>query len=477
VRHARPSALWLLCLAHFMTVLDLTVVNGVLDPIGHDLGASQATLQWVIGAYAIGFGGFLLAGGRTADILGPRRVFAAGSLGFALASAACAAAPGPASLVAARGAQGLSAAFLEPAAFALLALAYPAGEGRIRALAVWGSVGGLGAVSGMLIGGTTSELLDWRAVFLLNVPVGVCGLALATRLLPTTAGRPGLRVDLAGAVLLTAGCSGLALLVGSADGGLSTASYGGATLAAVGLLGFAFHHARSPAPLVPHGFLGRTGVALPAAIGSVQGAVMLGTLLLLTITFVDVMRLGPVVAGVAMLGMRATQAGWARVAGRIVDRIGPRRANLTGLAGMATGCASLVRVGEAPSYVGDVLPGLVVLGLAAPLVFVSSSALVLQCVRANEAGLAAGILGASQWLGGSLGVAAVSALLVAFGDGGTTGIRAGFGLCAAAAATAALLGALATRGRPPACRIAGTTSGRPPVRARTGRAYATAPLP
>jgi MFS family permease len=454
VRRPRPSALWLLCVAHFMTVLDLTVVNGTLGPIGHDLGASQVTLQWVIGAYAIGFGGFLLAGGRSADILGPRRVFAAGSLGFALASVACAAAPGAAFLVAARGAQGLSAAFLEPAAFALLAVAYPAGEGRIRALGVWGSVGGLGAVSGMLIGGTTAELLDWRAVFLLNVPVGVCGSALATRLLPTAAGRPGPRVDLAGAVLLTAGCSGLALLVGSADGGLSAASCAGAGLSSVGLLGFAFHRSRTPAPLVPRGFLRRTGVALPAAIGSVQGAVMLGTLLLLTITFLDVMRLGPIVAGVAMLGMRATQAGWSRIAGRIVDRVGPRNANRAGLVGMAAGCASLAHIGEAPSYVTDVLPGLIVLGLAAPLVFVSSSALVLQCVRSDEAGLAAGILGASQWLGGSLGVAAVSALLVACGDGGTAGIRAGFGLCAAAAATAALLGALATRGRPPACRIA-----------------------
>ncbi len=324
---------------------------------------------------------------------------------------------------------------------------------RIRALAVWGSVGGLGAVSGMLIGGTTAQLLDWRAIFLLNVPVGLSGLVLATRLLPTAVRREGPRVDLLGAALLTAGISGLSLLVGTANGGVSAASSAGAAIAAAGLLGFALHHPRTPAPLVPRGFVRRSGVVLPAATGSVQGAVMLGTLLLLAVTFVDVMRLGPIEAGVAMLGMRATQAGWARIAGLVVNRIGLRHAHLVGLAGMAAGCASFVRLGEGPSYVADILPGLVVLGLAAPFVFVSGSALALQCVRSADVGLASGILGASQWLGGSLGVAAVSALLATFGDGGTTGIRAGFGLCAAVAATAMVLAGLATRGRPAACRI------------------------
>ncbi len=461
MRDPRRRGLWLLCLAHFMGVLDLTVVNGALAPIGSDLGASRESLQWVIGAYAIAFGGFLLAGGRTADIVGPRRAFAAGSAGFALASLACATAPAILPLVGARAAQGLSAAFLEPAAISLLAHMYPGGQERLRALAVWGSVGSLGAVSGMLVGGATAELLDWRAVFLLNVPVGLLGLALARRLLPSGVRRPGRRVDVAGAVLLTTGGSGLALLIASAPGGISTASCAGVVVAATGLLGYALHVGRASAPLVPRGFLRRTGVVLPAATGSVHGAVMLGTLLLLTVTFVDVMALGPIEAGLAMLGWRATQAGWAGLAGRIVARVGAVHAQLLGLAGMAVGCASLTRIGAAPSYGTDVLPGLVVLGLAAPLVFVSGSTLALQCVQPGDSGLASGILGSCQWLGGSLGVAAVSAVLTTAGDDVVEGLRAGFGLCAAAAAAAALLAGLATRGRAPACRL-----DRPPAFAR-----------
>ncbi len=450
----RSSALWLLCAAHFMTIMDLTVVNGALEPIAGDLGASSASVHWVIGAYAVAFGGFLLAGGRTADVLGPRRTFAAGSAAFALASLACAASPGVAPLVAARGVQGLAAAFLEPAALALLASLYPVGRERARAFAIWGSVGSLGAVSGMLVGGAATQLVDWRAVFLLNVPVGVFGFAVATRLLPADSRWSGMRVDLFGAGLLTAGSTGLALLIGTASGGASAATCSGAVLATAGLLGFAHHHRRAPAPLVPRGFLRRSGISLPAATGSVQGAVMLGTLLLLTVTFMKVMGLSPIEAGFAMLGMRLTQASWARVTGRLIDAIGVRRTHVMGLLGMAVGCAYLARIGASPTYVVDILPGLLVLGLSAPFVFVSGSMLAHQCTRPADSGLVSGILGASQWLGGSLGVAAVSALLAALGDGVNGGISVGFGLCASLAAAAVVLVTLATRSRPSACRLA-----------------------
>ena len=155
-----------------------------------------------------------------------------------------------------------------------------------------------------------------------------------------------------------------------------------------------------------------------------------------------------------MLGMRLTQAGWARVTGSLVDAIGVRRTHVMGLAGMAVGCGYLARIGSSPTYVSDILPGLLVLGLSAPFVFVSGSMLALQCTRPADSGLVSGIVGASQWLGGSLGVAAVSALLVAPGDGATGGIRAGFVLCATLAASAVVLASLATRGRPTACRLA-----------------------
>jgi MFS family permease len=427
-------------------------VNGVLQPAGRDLGASPAALQWVVGAYALAFGGFLLAGGRAADLLGPRRTFAVASAGFALASLACAAAPAVGPLFGARAVQGLAAAFLEPAAFALLAHLFPAGRERVRALAIWGSVGSLGAVSGMLVGGATAELVDWRAVFLLNVPVGLAGLVLARRLLPAGERRGDVHVDVPGAVALTAGCSGLALLVGTLGSGVGPLTLAGASLALAGLAVFLRRQRHTAAPLVPRGFVGRAGLVVPAATGAVQGAVMLGSLVLLAVTLVEVMGLGPVQAGIAMLGMRATQAGWARGVPRLVERLGPRRAQLVGLAGMAAGCASLARIGDAPSYLGDVLPGLVVLGLSAPFVFVSGSTLALQCVRPRESGLASGLLGACQWLGGGLGLAAVSAL-VAAADGIAAGVRAGFALCAALAATAVAGAMIATWGRPAACRL------------------------
>ncbi len=450
----RSGGLWLLCAAQFMTVLDLTVVNGVLEPIRSDLHGSSASVEWVIGLYAIGFGGFLLAGGRTADVLGPRRTFAAGSLAFAVASLACAAAPTSGLLIAARGLQGVSAAFLEPAAMALLAALHPPGPDRARAFAVWASVGGLGAVSGMVVGGLATELVDWRAVFLLNVPIGLLGLALASRLLPEGSRRRGTPVDLVGAIFLTAGTAGLGLLIGTMSEGVSTASCAGALLAAIGIGGFARRQTRARAPLVPRGFLRRSGIALPAATGSIQGAVMLGSLFLLAATLMTLMGLGPIEAGVAMLGLRLTQSGWARKAAGIVEGIGARHAHLLGLGGMAVGCASFLRLGSSPDYVTDVLPGLVVLGLSAPFVFVTGSILTHQCTPPSESGLAAGILGSCQWLGGSLGVAVVSACLAAYGDGVATGIRAGFGVCAALAAAAMVTAGLAMRKRPSACRIA-----------------------
>ena len=175
---------------------------------------------------------------------------------------------------------------------------------------------------------------------------------------------------------------------------------------------------------------------------------MLGSLFLLAATLMTLMGLGPIEAGIAMLGLRLTQSGWARKTAGIVESIGARHAHLLGLGGMAVGCASFLRLGPSPDYVTDVLPGLVVLGLSAPFVFVTGSILTHQCTHPSESGLAAGILGSCQWLGGSLGVAVVSACLAAYGEGDATGIRAGFAVCAASAATAMVIAGLATRNQP-----------------------------
>src|SRR5215213_7254358 len=258
------ARLALLCVAQFVVVLDVTIVAIALPAIGDDLGVSTAELQWVVSAYTLTFGGGLLLAGRAADLYGRRRAFRAGLLLFAAASLACALAPSAPVLVAARAVQGAGAALVAPAALALLVATEPAGAARTRALAVWTAAAAGGGASGWVLGGAISGGLGWEWVFAVNVPVGVAGAALAGRLLPESREPGAARLDVWGALTLTAGVG--AVLLGLSRGeaeGLTAVVTLGPLAAGLSLLAlFAAIERRAHAPLVPPGALRAPGLAV-----------------------------------------------------------------------------------------------------------------------------------------------------------------------------------------------------------------------
>jgi EmrB/QacA subfamily drug resistance transporter len=409
--HAR-GLLTVVCAAQFMVVLDLTIVNVALPALQADLGLSAHSLHWVVSAYAVAFGGFLLVGGRAADALGRRRVLVAGAALFTAASLACGLAPSGAVLVAARAAQGLGAALLSPSAFGLLVAAFPAGRERTRAIAAWGSIGSLGAVFGLALGGALTELLGWQAVFLANVPAGVLLLALAPVVLPPSRATRRLPVDVAGAALATVGIAALAYLLsnGPATGWTSRPTAYAAALTAVALTAFVLRERRSRHPLLPSTLLRDRRFVGAGIVGLVYGATMLGMLLLLAVYLQAGRGLSPLHAGAALLLLRAPAVGWARVVGRLVARYGPQRFLVLGSVLMTTGLLSLVRVPAEGPLVTSLVPSLLVLGLAIPCLFVSVNAAALGAIEADRAALGSGLLSTFQWVGGALGLALVAAV-------------------------------------------------------------------
>ena len=407
----RPRlALAVLCAAQFLVVLDITAVNVALPAIGEDLTIAPVRLHWAISAYAVAFGGLLLAAGRLADLLGRRRAFLAGLALFGAASLACGLAPSGELLVAGRAVQGVGAALLSPAALAILSQSFE--EGRARALGAWASVGALAAASGVLVGGVLVELLDWRWIFLVNVPVAGAALALSPLALPAQRPLAGRRIDPAGA-LLVASVPALAAL------GLSESFVAGwgdpETLMALGGAALAAAMAwvrerRSADPLVSPRLLRAPAVAAANLAAFLHGAMMLGSFLLLVLYMQGVLGLSPIEAGAGLLAVRATSAVWAPLGAGLVAAAGARTVLAGAMAAMTGALALLARAPEDGRYVADLLPGLLVLGLAIPLIFLTVNLLALEGAPDADAGLASGLLNTSQAIGGAVGVAAVTAL-------------------------------------------------------------------
>jgi EmrB/QacA subfamily drug resistance transporter len=406
---------WLLalaCSAQFMVVLDVTIVNVALPSLRDELELSTRGLHWVVSAYAVAFGGFLLVGGRVADALGRRRVLVTGAMLFTAASLACGLAPSGAVLVGSRAVQGLGAALLSPAAFGLVVASFAEGRERTRAIAVWGSIGSLGAVTGLAAGGVLTELLGWRAVFLVNVPVCLTLVALAPVLLPASRATRRTPVDLTGAVLATAGVAALAYLLsnGGALGWRSASSAGSAAVAVAALALFALRQRWAPHPLLPAGFLRNGRFVGAGTVGLLHGAVMLGMLLLLAVYLQEGRGFTPLQAGIVLLLLRGPAVGWARLVGRLVGRFGPEPFLVLGSALMATGLLFLTRLPADGPLATSLVPGLAVLGLAIPCLFVSVNAAALGRVDPDQAALGSGMLSTLQWMGGALGLALVAAL-------------------------------------------------------------------
>jgi EmrB/QacA subfamily drug resistance transporter len=405
-------ALALLASVQFMVVLDIAIVNVALPSIQTDLGFSQENLQWVISAYALFFGGFLLLGGRTADILGRRRLFIVGLLVFSAASLLSGLAWSDESLIVARAAQGLGAAMITPAALAILMTTFQEGSERNTALGVWGAVGAFGAVAGVLLGGVFTDLLSWEWIFYINVPVGLAAIAITPALLAESRDTQVRSFDAPGAVLVTSGMVTLVFGITQANqyGWSSFETIGLFSLAAVLLAAFAVWEARVKEPLMPFSIFRIRTVAAANISGLILGTVTFSMFLMLTLYMQQVLGYSPLKTGVAYLAVAGTAIIWSTVAAQLVTRVGVKPVIVAGMAFLTAGLVYFTQVSVGGSYVGDLLPGFLLIAVGLGFSFVPISIAALAGVQANEAGLASGLFNTSQQIGGALGIAALSAI-------------------------------------------------------------------
>jgi EmrB/QacA subfamily drug resistance transporter len=414
-------ALALLGTAFFMVILDGTIVFVALPTIQDALGLSTSALQWVMSAYLLCFGGLLLLGGRTGDLLGRRRVFMLGVALFAASSLVCGFASSEATLIAARAVQGVSAAVMAPTALALLMTVFPEGPERNKALGIWGGIGGIGATAGLLIGGPVTEFLGWEWIFFINAPVGLTLLALTPRLLRESVDPDCVRrFDVAGAVTVTGALLLLVYAIAEAPdaGWVSVQTVGLFAVAAVLLLAFVRVEMRSPNPLVPlrifrsRSLVGGNLVLLSA------GMCIDGMLLIITLYAQEVLRYSTIQFGLMTAVMTVMSVVGAYTAQAVVTKVGPRAVGAIGMALIASACVVLTQISVGGSYLNDIFLGMLVFGAGLGSAFVAAQIAALAGVREEESGLAAGLVDSSFNMGGALGLAILSTVAItAAGDG------------------------------------------------------------
>jgi EmrB/QacA subfamily drug resistance transporter len=408
----KSLALALLATVQFMVVLDIAIVNVALPSIQVDLGFSQASLQWVISAYALFFGGFLLLGGRVADLLGRRRLFIAGLVIFSAASLLSGLAWSDTALIVARAAQGFGAALITPAALAILMTTFSEGRERNMALGVWGAVGAFGAVAGVLLGGILTDALSWEWIFYINIPVGLAALALTPVLLVESRDLHVKSFDAPGAVLVTGGMITLVYAITQANdygwGSVETLGLFGAAIAL--LAAFVGWEARAKEPLMPFSIFRIRTVAAANISGLILGTVTFSMFLMLTLYMQQVLTYSPMRTGVAYLAVAGTAIIWSTVAAQLVTRVGVKPVITAGMAFLTAGLLYFTQVSVGGSYLGDLLPGFLLIAIGLGFSFVPISIAALAGVQRSDAGLASGLFNTSQQIGGALGIAALSAI-------------------------------------------------------------------
>jgi EmrB/QacA subfamily drug resistance transporter len=452
---SRPRlVLALLCVAQFVVVLDVTIVNVALPAIRFELGLADGTAHWVISAYAVVFAAALLTGGRAADVFGRRQSFVVGLLVFTLCSLVAGFAWSGPTLIAARAAQGLGAALLSPAAFSLLVATFPDGPARDRALGVWASVGGFAAIAGVAGGGLVTEALSWRWIFLANVPLGAAAVALVPVLLARSEDRTGRRLDLPTLALATVGLGATVLLVSSLGHRETTSLAVPSAATAVGaLLTLWLRQRRAHDRLVPVVLL-RDRSALGANLaGFLYGGLMLAGFLLLTLAMQVGLGYSTTRAGLGLVAPRAASVLGSRVAARAAGRIGHRPVLAVGMAAMVVAFASFARIEPGSAYVSTLLPGLIVLGFGIPLLFVASAAISVERVPDEHSGIGAGLLSTCQWLGGAIGVSLVPAIGSGTAQADLRQLRAAFLVCAGVATAGLVLATILARTASPPARL------------------------
>lgn len=405
--------LLLLAAAQFLVVLDASITNVALPSIGSALDFRQSSLSWVVNSYVLTFGGFLLLGGRLADLLGRRRIFMSGLVLFAIASLSAGLAQSEAMLITSRALQGLGAAMLSPAALSILTSIFAEGKERNKALGVWGAVAGAGGAVGVLLGGILTEYLSWRWVFLVNVPVVLLVLPLVLRIVPESLKGEGHRVfDIPGAVTVTAGLSLLVYaLVNAAEAGWGSAETLGLGACALVLLGlFLAIESRTDYPLVPFGIFGsrtRNGSYL---VGLLLAAALYSMFFFVALYTQQVLGWDPLKAGVSYLPLSATIIFGAGFGSEMANRIGFKPVLAAGMFCTTIGLLWFTRISVDGSFLGDVLGPSMVAGLGLGLAFPGATVGGTSMVREDEVGLTSGLINSSQQIGGALGLAVLSSL-------------------------------------------------------------------
>jgi EmrB/QacA subfamily drug resistance transporter len=418
----------LMCFAQFMVVLDVAIVNVALPSIQEDLGLRQSTLQWIVISYTLLLGGFLLLGGRLGDMLGRRRMLLTGMSLFTAASLVAGLAQSTELLIASRAVQGFGAALILPSTLSILAMTFAEGQERNRALGIFGAVGGSSASVGVIASGLLTDGPGWRWIFFINVPVGIVLVSVAARLLPHD--RPEVSVrhyDAAGATAVT---SGLLLFIyglnrGVDHGWTSASTIAVFAVAAALLSAFVFIESRSAAPLVPAAILrNRTMVAADVGAFLLFGG-FFSFIFLVTLMMQQMLRYSPTHTGVAWLSTSLTAFVGAAIAGaQLINRVGVKRLLVVGMSLLAASAALLTRVPADADYAKDLLLPFLLAGFAVGFTAPSLQVGALSGVAHHEVGLASGLIGTMQEIGGAVGVAAVSTVLVErSGNGGLVSVE------------------------------------------------------
>ena len=414
----RWFALVALCLGVLMIVLDTTIVNVALPSIRTDLGFSETSLVWVVNAYMLTFGGFLLLGGRLSDLLGHRRVFLAGITLFTVASLCCGLANSQALLIAARAVQGIGGAVVSAVALSLIMDLFTEPGERAKAMGVYGFVCAGGGSIGVLLGGLLTGALSWHWIFLVNIPIGVAVYALCLVLLPNARGQAeGARLDLAGTVTITASLmlAVYGVVNGNQAGWASEQTLGLLAFAAVLFAVFLLIEARVRSPLVPLGLFRLRNVATANGVGVLWAAAMFAWFFISALYLQRVLGYTPLEVGLAFLPANIIMAAFSLgLSAKIVMRFGIRTPLAVGLWMAAIGLALFARAPAGGSFVIDVLPGMTLLGLGAGIAFNPMLLAAMSDVAPSDSGLASGVVNTAFMMGGALGLAILASLADAY---------------------------------------------------------------
>jgi EmrB/QacA subfamily drug resistance transporter len=438
-----------------VVVLDASIVNVALPSIGKGLGFSEQDLPWVVNAYVIAFGGFLLLGGRAADLLGRRRVFMVGLVVVAVASLAAGFAANQGQLIAARAAQGLGAAIISPAALSIVTSMFKDGAERNKALGAWGAVAGSAGAVGVLLGGILTETLGWEWVLWVNVPVALVALAFTPGLIPESRSESTTRhFDAAGAVTVTAGLSILAYAVldASTAGWGSTKIIGLLALAAILIGAFVLIELRSTAPLVPFRIFRLRTLTGANVVGILLGASLFSMFFFISLYMQQVLGYSAIHAGLSYLPLAVTIIIAAGLGGQLVTRFGFKPVLAVGMLSIAVGLAWFSQVSVGGGFTADILGPSLLAAIGLGFGFVTTTIAAVSGVEQREQGLASGLINTSQQIGGALGLAVLSTIATSRTDNvlasGTSSVPAalteGFQSAFLGGAVIAALGLVAT---------------------------------